>query len=117
MFFCHESSHMAQACLVLLHTKSDPFAHHLIICLLQDHIPSMSHSPNEMQQQLQSCPSPRSSVLTRSPQMHALTTDHDVLTSSDNSDMLLDDLLSHAPPEEDVISPGTDLDQDFYLAC
>ena len=44
-FFCHESSHMAQACLVLLCTKSDPFARHLIICLHQTfplhHVPQM----------------------------------------------------------------------------
>jgi len=115
-FFCHESSHMAQACPVLLHTKSDPFARRLIIHLLQDHVPSTSCSSNDTRWQLQSHPTPRSSVPTRSPRMHALTTDHDILTPPDDSDMLLDNLLLDTPPEEDVISPGIDSDQDFYLA-
>jgi len=41
-FFCHDSLHMAQACPVLLCTKSDPFAQQLIICLLQDQVPPVS---------------------------------------------------------------------------
>jgi len=35
-FFCHDASHTAEKCPLLLCTKSDPFAKHTVLCLLQD---------------------------------------------------------------------------------
>jgi len=35
-FFCHDPGHTAKKCPLLLCTKSDPFAKHIVLCLLQD---------------------------------------------------------------------------------
>jgi len=40
-FFCHDTSHMAPICPLLLHTKSDSFAWKIVIQLLQDQQPSL----------------------------------------------------------------------------
>jgi len=45
-FFCHNSCHTAEACPLLLCTKSDPFAKWIVLRLLQDHTYLPAHSSN-----------------------------------------------------------------------
>jgi len=109
-FFCHDSSHMAQACPVLLHTKSDPFARRLIICLLQDQVPSTSLSTVKSQWHWPCTPP------TQPARIHAVLADHDSSPSPDNPNDLLDILLSDSPVKEYAALNKSDLDQDFRLA-
>jgi len=44
MFFCHDASHTAEKCPLLLHTKSDPFTKHIVLCLLQESVQTGSQN-------------------------------------------------------------------------
>jgi len=108
--FCHETSHMALACPLLLHTKSDPFAWCLIVCLLQDQQSSSI---------LQSNTSITCSTSNHSPCIHAILADPNNISDQDHAlvddpKALLNTLLSNPEPPCDVDSSE---EQDFHLAC
>jgi len=107
-FFCHETSHMALACPLLLCTKSDLFAWHLIVCLLQD-------------QQSSSIPWSNTLITCSMPNwcIHAILADPNTISDQDHAladdpEALLDSLLSDLEPPCDVDSSE---EQDFHLAC
>ncbi len=109
-FFCHETSHMAPACPLLLCTKSDPFAQCLIVRLLQDHQSSSTPQLNT---------STTCSTSNHSACIHAILVDTDIISDQDdaplmdNPEELLDSLLSDPKPPRNVASS---VEQDFHFA-
>jgi len=115
-FFCHDPLHLAPACPLLLHTKFDPFARRLIICLLQDQHSSVERvsSSQRPPPSWSSCSSSHSNLC-----IHALLTDPSpaadsgpLLSSSDSliDDDVLPDLFLPAPKLPDPCS-----EPDFQL--
>jgi len=102
---------MAPACPLLLHTKSNPFARHLIVCLLQDHQSSSIPRLNT---------STTCTTSNRSACIHAILADPDTISDQDDAPLmddpeaLLDSLLSDPKPPHNVDSS---VEQDFHLAC
>jgi len=110
-FFCHEASHMAPQCPLLLRTKSDPFARRLVIRLLQD---QQSPLVSRQHSSLKRSPSGHT------PNIHAILADpsdesnHDDITLTIDDEAFLESLLSTATSPTDVTETATD--QDFWLA-
>ncbi len=112
-FFCHNSSHTAQACPLLLRTKSDPFAWRIVLRLLGDVSTSTSRSSTQ--------PHRHPGHPSTGPRIHAITTDDDAalfLSPAPNSSPDSDQALPSDPlPMLDPPDVASDNDPDFYLAC
>jgi len=112
-FFCHNSSHTAQTCPLLLRTKSDPFAWRIVLRLLGDVPTSASRSSTQPH-----CHPGRPST---GPRVHAITTDDDAalfLSPAPDSSPDSDQALTSDPlPVLDPPDVPSDNDPDFYLAC
>ncbi len=116
-FFCHDPSHLAPACPILLCTKSNPFARCLIIRLLQ-----YQHSSVERVSSSQQPPPSQSSHSSSHSNLriYALLTDPSPAADSgpllSSSDSLIDDDVS-----PDLFLPAPELpdpcsEPDFQLA-
>jgi len=110
-FFCHEASHMAPQCPLLLCTKLDPFVWCLMIHLLQDQqSPSVSRQHSLLKWSLSSHTS----------HIHALLADpsdesnQDDITLTADDEAVLDTLLSTATSPTDVTEFATE--QDFWIS-
>jgi len=117
-FFCHNTCHTAEACPLLLWTKSDPFAKRIVLHLLQD-LPLKTTRTMESHSSLTSVRKPpmHKPFAHTSPCVHALGLDADVPPDDPDNpdDIFVDDypVTSDPLPLDSFPTPNLDGDLDF----
>jgi len=108
-FFYHNTCHTAEACPLLLQTKSNPFAKHIVLRLLQDQPLKPTRSLGPHSSLTSTCKPPAHSSL----HVHALGLD--ATMPPDDSDDPFTSFSSETPPDDShVISdPTPDMDGDL----